>query len=159
MLINDRTLKILGKLTIDIANGCLFGYSANKLGTYAGEKTTDNKEAKVWTGFFGSILSQTGLVYVMEKRRWCKTGVTITSSKIVALFASAFPKKKEETKIFFEPSTVQNQFYAEKPWHKLMALFAGGAAAFQATKHLNPIWGVVFGNMVAGIPTRVEKRQ
>lgn len=138
-----RTLDLLGKMAIDIAKGCLFGAIANKAGTFAGEQVTNDKEKKVWTGFLGSVGSQAGLVYVLEKKRWCKTGVTIVSAKLYALFGSAFPCERE------------NGVHADKWWQKLAAFGAGSTMAFHATKRLGPVWGLVIGNLVAGVPVRV----
>ena len=150
-------LQALTKLVIDFAKGCLFGEFANKVGTLAGEQVTNDKEKKVWTGFAGSIVSQAGLVYALENKRWCKTGLTVITAKVIALITSAFPSEKIVPAYIRlnEPLQTENKIQFDKPWHKLISLGAGGTVAFQATKRFGPVWGLVIGNLVAGVPVRV----
>lgn len=152
----ERTLYLFGKLGVDLLKGCFLGTAANKLGSFAGEHITDNKEAKVWTGFAGSVVSQAALVGVLENRRWCRTGVVRITAKIISLFSAAFPQQKTEYTPF-QPMSLytQNQFQADKWWQKLCALGAGGTVAFHGMQRFGPVWGLVMGNIVAGVPVRI----
>ncbi len=157
-MISTRSLNVLTKVGIDSLKGCLLGTLANKAGTYAGEQVTSDTEKKVWTGFAGSIASQAALVYGLEKKRWCKIGVTIATTKVIALFFSAFPSQEQRPAYrenIMEPKHTENKMLFDKPWQKLLAFGAGSTAAFQVTKRFGPVWGLVIGNLVAGVPVRV----